>query len=294
MRDLQSITPVPGHSRPDGARDGSRGIAGSDAATPHLELRAAGWGPRLGPPVLRDVSLALPRGAVLGVVGPNGAGKSTLLRLIYRYLRPRWGSVHLDGRDLWAMDGREAARHIAAVLQEQPTDFALTVREIVDLGRAPHRRSLSRDGARDARVVEQAIERLSLGALADRPFGTLSGGERQRAMVARALAQEPALLVLDEPTNHLDIRHQLELLALIRDLRLTIVISLHDLNLAAQLCDRILLLQDGAVRAQGATALALDPATLGPVFGVTVRAETLAPSGRGHLTFHLTATEHLS
>lgn len=262
--------------------------------TLHLELRGAGWGPRLGPPILQGVSFGLPKGAILGVLGPNGAGKSTLLRLIYRYLRPRWGSVHLDGRDLWALDGREAARQIAAVLQEQPTDFALTVREIVDLGRAPHRRGLSRDGARDATVVAQAIDRLGLAALADRPFGTLSGGERQRAMVARALAQEPSLLVLDEPTNHLDIRHQLELLALIRDLRLTIVVSLHDLNLAAQVCDRILVLQDGALRAQGATPQALDPATLGPVFGVTVRPETLAPSGRGHLTFHLTNMEHPS
>lgn len=116
--------------------------------TPHLELQGAGWGPRLGPPVLRDVSLRLDRGATLGVVGPNGAGKSTLLRLIYRFLRPRWGQVLLDGRDIWAMDGREVARQVAAVLQEQPTDFALILREIVDLDRAPHRRGLSRDGAR--------------------------------------------------------------------------------------------------------------------------------------------------
>jgi iron complex transport system ATP-binding protein len=259
--------------------------------TPHLELRAAGWGPRRGPPVLRDVTVALERGQILGVVGPNGAGKSTLLRLIYRYLQPRWGSVHLDGRDLWAMEARAVARQIAAVLQEQPSDFALTVREIVDLGRAPHRRGIARNGARDAAVVAQALERLELTALADRPLGTLSGGERQRVMVARALAQEPELLVLDEPTNHLDIRHQLELLALIRDLRLTIVVSLHDLNLAAAVCDSILLLQDGAVRAQGTTAAVLDPATLGPVFGVTVRPERLAPSGRDHLTFHLSQKE---
>lgn len=262
--------------------------------TVHLELRAAGWGPRRGAPVLQDVSVAVERGQILGVVGPNGAGKSTLLRLIYRFLRPRWGSVHLDGRDIWSMDGREAACKIAAVVQEQPSDFALTVREIVDLGRAPHRWGLMRDGARDAAVVAQAMDRLELGALADRTLGTLSGGERQRAMVARALAQEPQLLVLDEPTNHLDIRHQLELLALLRGLRLTIVLSLHDLNLAAAICDSILLLQDGAVRAQGATAEVLDPATLGPVFGVTVRPERLAPSGRDHLTFHLCEKETLS
>ncbi|WP_108130682.1 ABC transporter ATP-binding protein [Gemmobacter caeni] len=262
--------------------------------TPYLELQGAGWGPRLGPPVLRDVSLSLHRGGILGVVGPNGAGKSTLLRLIYRFLRPRWGRVLLGGRDLWALDGRGAARQVAAVLQEQPTDFALTLREIVDLGRAPHRRGLSRDGARDAAAVAAAIARLDLSHLADRTFGTLSGGERQRTMVARALAQEPELLVLDEPTNHLDIRHQLEVLDLIRGLGLTIVISLHDLNLAAGLCDQMVLLHEGRVQAQGATAETLHPDRLETVFGVTVRPETLAPSGRGHLTFHLTYKENPS
>jgi iron complex transport system ATP-binding protein len=255
--------------------------------TPLLELDGAGWSAPRGAVVLHPVSLALAPGRILGVVGPNGAGKSSLLRLIYRYLRPDRGSVLLDGADIWRMEPRAVARRIAAVLQEQPTDFALTVREVVALGRAPHRQGLVWGGGRDGAVTAAALDRLALGPLADRPTGTLSGGERQRAMIARALAQEPDLLVLDEPTNHLDIRHQLEALALIRGLGLTIVVSLPDLNLATATCDEIVLLDGGRVVAAGPPAVALTPETLGPAFGVTVRADRLARSGAPHLTFHL-------
>jgi iron complex transport system ATP-binding protein len=255
--------------------------------TAHLELRGCSWSAPAGRAVLRDVSLSLPRGQILGIVGPNGAGKSTLLRLIYRYLRPTRGRVLLDGADIWAMEARAVARQVAAVLQEQPTDFALTVREIVALGRAPHRRGLSRGGARDGAAIAAALDRLGLSDMAHRRIGTLSGGERQRAMIARALAQEPALLVLDEPTNHLDIRHQLEALALIRDLRLTIVVSLHDLNLAAATCDAVQLLHQGRTVAQGPPGVALTPAKLSPAFAVSVRQDRLALADKPHLTFHL-------
>jgi iron complex transport system ATP-binding protein len=261
--------------------------AGSAVMTAHLTLENCGWSAPCGRAVLSPINLDLERGAILGVVGPNGAGKSTLLRLIYRYLRPATGRVLLDGVDLWRMDPRAVARRIAAVLQEQPTDFALNVHEIVALGRAPHRRGLSGRGARDAAVIEATLARLSLIPLAHRQIGKLSGGERQRVMIARALAQEPELLVLDEPTNHLDIRHQLEALALIRGFGLTIVVSLHDLNLAAAACDRIVLLDQGRIVAQGSPEQALTPATLGPAFDVTVRRDRLAGAGTPHLTFHL-------
>ncbi|MBD3765482.1 MAG: ABC transporter ATP-binding protein [Rhodobacterales bacterium] len=255
--------------------------------TAHLSLDGCSWSPPGGPGVLDGISLSLSRGRILGIVGPNGAGKSTLLRLIYRYLRPSRGRVLLEGADIWAMDPRAVARQVAAVLQEQPTDFALTVQEIVALGRAPHRQGLSRGGARDGVVIAAALARLRLTEMADRRIGTLSGGERQRVMIARALAQEPALLVLDEPTNHLDIRHQLEALALIRDLGLTIVVSLHDLNLAVTTCDEVVLLHAGRAVAQGPAALALTPATLGPAFDVSVRQDRLHLAGLPHLTFHL-------
>lgn len=238
--------------------------------------------------VLHAVSFDLAPGRVLGIVGPNGAGKSTLLRLLYRYHAPTDGTVKVDGADIWSKPAREIAQSVAAVLQEQPTDFALSVREIVALGRTPHRKGFGgSSGAQDREIVQGALDQLGLGRFADRQLGTLSGGERQRVMVARALAQEPRLLILDEPTNHLDIRHQLEVLALIRDLPLTIVTSLHDLNMAAEVCDDVLLLQEGRLLGFGPPETVFTERTVSDAFGVTARQERLAPSETKLLTFHL-------
>ncbi|MEO1293576.1 MAG: ABC transporter ATP-binding protein [Pseudomonadota bacterium] len=258
-----------------------------DAAS--LAVNGASWvTPKTKETVLQPISFELAPGRVLGVVGPNGAGKSTLLRLLYRYQAPTTGVVKIDGVSIWDMSARQAARTVAAVLQEQPTDFALTVREITALGRTPHRKGFgASNGARDAEIVSDALDRLCLTPYAERDLSTLSGGERQRVMVARALAQEPRLLILDEPTNHLDIRYQLEVLELIRDLPLTIVTSLHDLNMAAQVCDEILLLQDGRSLGFGPPDVVLSEATVSRAFRVTARQEHLAPSHTKHLTFHL-------
>lgn len=252
-----------------------------------LKVDQVTWGPDRQGVLLHPVSFTLQPGRILGVVGANGAGKSTLLRLLYRFNKPRSGEVTLDGQNIWTMKAREVARTVAAVLQEQPTDFALTVREIVALGRAPHTNGLSRGGARDAEIVEGALKRMQLLPMADRRLGTLSGGERQRAMVARALTQEPKLLVLDEPTNHLDIRHQLEILALIRGLGITIVTSLHDLNMAVLLCDDLLLLSGGAALAFGPADEVLTPERVEAAFAVRTEVQTLHPSGDTHLTFRL-------
>ncbi|MCP1167684.1 ABC transporter ATP-binding protein [Limimaricola litoreus] len=249
------------------------------------------WGPRHGPAILKGVSFDLAAGRTLGIVGANGAGKSTLLRLLYRFHRPHGGKVHIGGGDLWRMTPRAAARRVAAVLQEQPTDFALSVREIAELGRVPHRRGLSGSGTREAEIVEAALHRLDLAGLAERRFGTLSGGEKQRVMVARALVQEPQVLILDEPTNHLDIRHQLEVLEMLRGLDVTIVTSLHDLNLAFDLCDEVMVLSRGQMIAHGTPDAALDPATVAHAFAVTARRERLEPSGRTRFTYSLTASD---
>lgn len=252
-----------------------------------LTVRDLGWSPPGAAPILSGIGFDLAPGRMLGVVGANGAGKSTLLRMLYRFHRPRSGTVRLDGTDLWRLSARDAARRIAVVLQEQPTDFALTVREIVALGRTPHRRGFAGGGARDEAVITRALERLELTAMAGRALGTLSGGEKQRVMVARALAQEPGLLILDEPTNHLDIRHQLEVLALVRGLGVTVVTSLHDLNLATGLCDDILVLADGRGLGFGPPGDVLTETLVARAFSVTARRETLHPSGKPHFTFHL-------
>ncbi|MEL6645643.1 MAG: ABC transporter ATP-binding protein [Pseudomonadota bacterium] len=253
-----------------------------------LAVDGVSWAPRRRAPlILHPTSFTVPAGQILGIVGPNGAGKSTLLRVLYRYNAPQTGSVRIGGEDIWSMLPRAAARKVAAVLQEQPTDFGLTVREIVALGRTPHRLGFATAGARDAEVIETVLDRLDLHGMAGRSFGTLSGGERQRVMMARALAQEPQVLILDEPTNHLDIRHQLEVLQLVRHLDLTIVTSLHDLNMAAGICDRVLILQDGHPVAQGAPAEVLSEDAVSGAFDVIARRENLAPSNTDHLTFHL-------
>jgi iron complex transport system ATP-binding protein len=257
--------------------------------TPAVELTAVSWGPRGGPDILTDISFAVPPGQIMAVCGANGAGKSTLLRLIYRHHAPRQGQVRLLGRDLWQMGAGAAARSLATVLQEQPADMALTGRQIIRLGRLPHRRGwaagLSGTGAADDGIVDAAINRMDLAGLVDRPFGTLSGGERQRVVMARALAQEPKVIVLDEPTNHLDIRHQLELLALLKGLGLTVITTLHDLTLAAEFADRVLILHQGRILADGPPDDALTEGTLAEAFDVRARIDRRGDAPR--FSFHL-------
>ena len=253
-----------------------------------LDIQNVSWQPhRSRDFVLDGISVSVKAGQVLGVVGANGAGKSTLLRMIYRFNRPTTGSVEIDGQDIWALHPREVARMVAAVLQEQPTDFALSVREIVALGRTPLRAGLVVGGARDKTIIDATLKGMDLYPLADRAFGTLSGGERQRVMVARALAQEPKLLVLDEPTNHLDIRHQLDVISLIRHLDMTIVVSLHDLNLAASVCNQVLLLDKGKATCVGSPSEVLNEQSVSRAFNVDARLEHLSPSAQSHFTYHL-------
>lgn len=253
-----------------------------------LKVDKVTWAPRRRAALLlQETSFELEQGQVLGIVGPNGAGKTTLLRLIYGFHTPLTGSVQINGNSLSSMAPRAIARKTAAVLQEQPTDFALSVREIVALGRIPHRLGLSTPGRHDEDIIEAALGRMDLAGMQNRSLSTLSGGERQRVMMARALAQEPQILVLDEPTNHLDIRHQLELLQLIRDLDLTIVTSLHDLNLAADICDQVLVLKDGQPQGFGPPSQILQDALVSRTFQVKAQREQLSLSQKPHLSYQL-------
>jgi len=249
------------------------------------ELRVDGIGVEImGRRIIDRISLTA-AGEVVGLVGPNGSGKSTLLRTVYRMLAPTDGRVHAEGRDVWAIRPREAARIIAAVVQDSPSDLDLTVAECVAAGRVPHGRLLGSGSAEDGRAIERAMATAGVGDLADRDVATLSGGERQRVHLARALAQEPHILVLDEPTNHLDIAHQLDLLALVRTLRITTLVTLHDLNLAAAYCDRIVVLADGHTVATGTPQEVLTPDLLHQVFGVKAAVLTHPLTGRLHLAF---------
>ncbi|WP_371517166.1 ABC transporter ATP-binding protein [Kitasatospora sp. NBC_01300] len=218
--------------------------------------------------LVHDVTLDAAAGQVVGLVGPNGSGKSTLLRCVYRALRPAAGAVRLDGADLHALTTREAARRVAALPQEHSAEFDFTVAEVVAMGRLPHRRGLGGPGADDHARCTEALRRAGAEQLAGRGFLSLSGGEKQRVLIARALVQEPRLLVLDEPTNHLDIAHQLDVLALVREAGPTVLTALHDLNLAAGHCDLLYVLRAGRIVASGPPAEVLRPALLAEVFGV--------------------------
>ena len=238
--------------------------------------------------ILYPLSFELSPGKILGVVGPNGAGKSTLLRLLYRYHKPTTGKVKINGIDIWKLTSRQVACSVATVLQENFSDFSLTVREIVTLGRTPYSKWLSNSNSEnDKKIVQSSIDRLSLNKFENRHLNTLSGGERQRVMIARALAQEPDILILDEPTNHLDIRQQLEILNLLKDLSITVITSLHDLNMARSNCDEILLLKDGYALGFGKPNLILSERNISEAFRVKACHELLTPSNSKQITFHL-------
>ncbi|MFJ8076604.1 ABC transporter ATP-binding protein [Streptomyces sp. NPDC096176] len=235
--------------------------------------------------LVHDVSVTARPGEVIGLVGPNGSGKSSLLRAVYRVLRPDAGSVRVDGADAWSLPVRKLARTLAAVVQDSAADFDLAVREVVAMGRSPHKRLLDGDTAEDHRLVESALESVDALDLSGRPFDRLSGGERQRVLIARALAQQPSLLVLDEPTNHLDIRHQLDVLGILRRLPATVLVALHDLNLAAYYCDRLYVLRDGGVTASGPPAEVLTAELLAEVYGVSAEIAVHPRTGAPQVTF---------
>lgn len=239
-----------------------------------------------GAPIVSDADLVVEPGELVGLIGPNGSGKSTLLRTIYRVLRPRPGTVHLGDDDLWSqLSAREAARRTASVLQESSGEFDLSVLEVVFMGRTPHKSLLSGDDAQDESIVWSALERVGMTDKVGRLFATLSGGEKQRVLVARALAQQTRLLVMDEPTNHLDISAQLDLLELVRQLGLTTIAALHDLNLAATYCDRLYVLRAGRVVRSGPVHDVLTPEVVADVFGVQAHRGTHPITGLPHLAF---------
>ncbi|MFC0844030.1 ABC transporter ATP-binding protein [Streptomyces noboritoensis] len=231
-----------------------------------------------------DVRLTADSGAFVGLVGPNGSGKSTLLRSVYRALRPTRGVVRLDGDDLHAMDPQAAARVLAALPQESSADFDFTVAEVVAMGRLPHR---GRTAASDREICARAMERTGVAHLADRGLLSLSGGEKQRVLIARALAQEPQVLVLDEPTNHLDIAHQLDVLSLVRDSGVTVLAALHDLNLAAAHCDLLYVIDGGRIVASGSPHDVLQPELLAQTFGVRAHPVRHPVTGAVQLLFDL-------
>lgn len=241
-------------------------------------------------PVLQDASVQINSGDMMGIVGPNGSGKSTLLRAMSRVLKPLHGQVLLEEEDIYRTPAAVIAKKMAVVSQEQGSTFPFTVRELVMMGRIPHLKRFSREGIQDLKIVEQAMELTDTARLADRQASELSGGEKQRVLLARALAQEPKILLLDEPTSYLDLNYQIELMQVLVRLReeygLTIIMVLHDLNLASRYCDYLVLVKQGTIRAIGSPHQVITAQMIKDVYGCEVSVERLNTSMHPYIVFH--------
>ncbi|MBU5437273.1 ABC transporter ATP-binding protein [Tissierella sp. MSJ-40] len=201
--------------------------------------------------IVKDISLCVKSGQFIGIIGPNGCGKSTLLKSIYKVIKPKQGSVFLDGSDVLKSSPRSISRKMSVVGQFNDLSFDFTVHEMVMMGRTPHKNLMESDNKEDYEIVDAALKKVNLSSYSNRSYLTLSGGEKQRAILARAIAQEPKFLVLDEPTNHLDIKYQLEILSIVKSLKIGTLAALHDLSLAATYCDILYVIKKGKVMASG-------------------------------------------
>ena len=234
--------------------------------------------------ILDGVSLSAHDGQLVGVIGPNGSGKSTLLKCIYRTLKPSGGAVYLDGQALDSYTYRQSAQKVAVVAQHYYYNFEFTVRDVVLMGRSPHKRAMERDNAEDYRIVADALRTVGMADFGERIFSTLSGGEQQRVILARALAQQTPCLILDEPTNHLDIKYQLQLMDLVRGLDRTVIAAIHDLNIAALYCDWLYAVRDGRIVGSGTPRELLTSEFIREVYEVD--AEVLERDGQLYLLYH--------
>lgn len=235
--------------------------------------------------LIDSILLHVRKGELVGLIGPNGSGKSTLLKNIYRVLQPDSGRISIDGQNLHSISHRETARQIAVVSQEAPVAFDFSVKDMVLMGRNPHKKWYQPDSGEDLRLVEQALERVGLLQDVGRSFSTLSGGEKQRVLIARALAQQARFLILDEPTNHLDIKHQLQIMDLVKGLKITSLAALHDLNIAACYCDRLVVMKDGKVIVAGTPEEILKPELLFTIFEVATEVVRHPMTGKPLITF---------
>ena len=236
--------------------------------------------------VLKELSCLILSGRVLGILGPNGSGKSTLLKLLARVLQPQKGTIEILSQSLAGLSQLDVAKRVALVPQETLQVFPFTIAEMVLMGRSPHHQGWGGwhwEDSQDWAVAQSAMNELDVAHLGDRLVTEVSGGERQRAVIARALVQEPQILLLDEPTAFLDLHHQLDIARIIKRLNrergLTVVLVSHDLNLASQYCDQVLLLNHGRLAAMGSPQTVIKPEVIEAVYGCSVLVDRHPQSG---------------
>jgi iron complex transport system ATP-binding protein len=239
-----------------------------------------------GKEIIKGISFSVSEGEFLGVIGPNGAGKTTLLKVLTRILKPYGGNILYCGRNISDLSAGELAREIAVLPQILEIPFSFTVEELVLMGRFPHLKRMERPKPHDLEVVEKVMEQAEVLPFRKRKINQLSGGERQRVLFAQALAQEPHLFLLDEPVSHLDIKHQVEILDLLKRLnkgKLTVVAILHDLNLASEYCKQIVLLDNGHINKTGKPGEVLTYQTIEEVYKTVVLVKENPISGKPHV-----------
>ncbi|MEI8604373.1 ABC transporter ATP-binding protein [Pseudoalteromonas sp. B160] len=239
----------------------------SSNRSPLLEVANLSWSVA-NTAILHDINFAIKPGQFIGLLGPNGAGKSSLLRCLYRYTKPVCGEVIFAGKNIWQLSADEYAKQVAVVLQETPSQFNLSLYDVVSLGLTPHKSLFSSTTKNDQQIIFQAIEQVGLSHHLQQSFDSLSGGEKQRALIARSIVQSPQLLIMDEPTSHLDIKYQIQLMELAKSLNVTVLASFHDLNLAASMCDELLVIKQGELVATGSPEYVITEEMLSEVFGV--------------------------
>ncbi|QUL56813.1 ABC transporter ATP-binding protein [Paenibacillus tritici] len=219
--------------------------------------------------IVQDVSLRVSNKQFVGLIGPNGCGKSTLLKSIYKVIKPRQGDVFLSELNVLKAGPKAVAQKLGVVGQFNELSFDFTVREMIAMGRTPHKGMLETDNQEDAELIAAALRKVNLEGHADRSYNSLSGGEKQRVILARVLAQQPEFMILDEPTNHLDIKYQLQILNIVKRLDIGILAALHDLTLAAEYCDYLYVMKEGRVAACGKPEDILTKELIGEVFDVS-------------------------
>ncbi len=236
--------------------------------------------------IVNTASIYVNEGEFVGLIGPNGSGKSTLLKAIYRTMKKDTGTIMLGGDEIDSLSLKESALREAVVTQHNYYNFDFKVDEVVAMGRTPHKSSMEMDNAEDRQIVKESLEKVDMWEFRDRVFSSLSGGEQQRIILARALCQRTPCLILDEPTNHLDIKYQLEVLDIVKDSGCTCLCALHDMNIAAQYCDRLYVLKDGGIIVSGTPEEVITEENIEEIYGVKSTVEVNKITGLINVVYH--------
>lgn len=235
--------------------------------------------------ILQGIDLELRPKEFLGIIGPNGSGKSTFLKCVYRVQKPTAGKIYFNRKKLDEFSYRESALKLAVVAQHNFYNFDFSVLDVVLMGRSPHKKMMERDNAEDYKIARDALRVVGLEEFGERNFSTLSGGEQQRVILARALTQQTECLVLDEPTNHLDIKYQLEIMDIVKSLDVTVIAAVHDLNIAAMYCDRLIAISGGKVAGIGTPRELLTAEFIKKLYGVDSRVDIEESTGRMNIVY---------